>query len=198
MISDSKLNLHLFLLILLSPFLIVAADSTMLAKQENIENHYRELKSKKDWISVDTVILDGSVQPGYAIYKSSESGVEIIITQKYDKFSKVSSQYYMKDGKPFFVYSFRYVYNRAIDYDSLAMVKNNDTEFYNPKKSKIVEERDYFEDGKLIKQITNLAKSGASSEEFLGKETYKITKEIKILLELRDSHLKLKEAKQMK
>lgn len=190
-----KYGKTLFILITIIPSFLFAADSTMVSKQKAIEDMYRALRSKTEWVSIDTVSLDGPVKPGYAIFKNSGTGIELIVAQKYDKFSNVKTEYLLQQGKPLFAYSFRYVYNRAIDYDSLAMVKNNDTEFYNPKKSKIVEERDYFEDGKLFKQITNLAKDGASSEEFLGKETYKITKELKRLKELYDSSMKVKEMK---
>ncbi len=190
-----KFGRTLFILITIIPTFLFATDSTMISKQKAIEDMYRALRSKTEWVSIDTVSLGGAVKPGYAIFKNSGTGIEVIVTQKYDKFANVKTEYFLQQGKPLFAYSFRYVYNRAIDYDSLAMVKNNDTEFYDPKKSKIVEERDYFEDGKLFKQITNLAQKGASSEEFLGKETYKITKELKRLKELYTSTMKVKELK---
>lgn len=191
-------KIRLAFLLLFVSMVIASTESTLLTKQKAIEDMYRALRGKSDWATIDTISLGGPVKPGYVIYKNSGTGFDVIVAQKYDKFSNVKTEYYLQEGKPLFVYSFRYVYNRAIDYDSLAMVKNNDTEFYNPKKSKIVEVRDYFEDGKLIKQITNLAKSGNSSEEFLGKETYTVTKEIKRLMELRESTKKVEEIKKNK
>lgn len=190
---------RIFILIFfLTPIGVFAADSVMVLKQKSIEKQYRALRSKSDWISIDTLSLGGPVKPGYAIYSSSSNGIEKIIAQKYGKSSQVKSEYYLENGKPFFVYSFRYVYNRAIDYDSTAMKKNNDTEVFDFKKSRIVEVRDYFENGRLINQITNFAQSGSTSEEFLSKETYTVTKELEMLKEFYKSHWKVKSVEKSK
>lgn len=193
-----KENCIFVLFLFLLSFKVFATDASLKEKQEEIESRYRVLRSKRNWLSIDTISIGGPVKPGYAIYSSSSEGLKKIIAQKYGKSSQVKSEYYLENGKPFFVYSFRYVYNRAIDYDSTAMIKNNDTEVFDFKKSRIVEVRDYFENGRLIKQITNFAQSGSTSEEFLSKETYTINKELKMLKELYQSHGKIKEIEKNK
>lgn len=183
-----KIKLSFFLFFI--SVLVFSKGSSLAEKQKAIELSYRAINKIHDWSKIDTVDLGGEVQPGYAIFYTSNDQLLKVISQKYSKTSKVKSEYYMLGGNLSFVYSLRYVYNKPLDYNSSDKKNETDTEVYDPKKSKIVEERDYFENGKLIKQITNLAKNGNSTEIFLNKESDRIQQELKLLVELKEKTIK--------
>ena len=64
-------------------------------------------------------------------------------------------EYYLLNGQLSFVFEKSFKYNRPIYYDSTSMKENKDNQAFDFEKSEIVEDRSYFEKGKLIHQMNN-------------------------------------------
>jgi hypothetical protein len=77
------------------------------------------------------------------------------------------TEYYLLNGHLSFVFEKLSNYNRPIYYDSISMMENDDTEVFDFDKSEIIEDRYYFEKGKLFHKINNQVSSSPLTKDQL-------------------------------
>jgi len=120
-----------------------------------IRANFKRINSITNWTNIDSEELSESTEGGEAKFYSQNGQLEKIITRHYGETFQLLTEYYLLNGELSFVFEKRLKYNRPLYYDTKAMKENNDTEAFDINKSEIIEDRSYFENGKLSHQINN-------------------------------------------
>lgn len=120
-----------------------------------IRANFKRINSITNWTSIDTEELSESTEGGKAKFYYKNRQLEKIVTCNYGEIGQLLTEYYLLDEQLSFVFEKSYNYNRPFYYESTAMKENNDTEAFDFDKSEIIEDRSYFENGKLLHQINN-------------------------------------------
>lgn len=115
-----------------------------------IQLNLKRIGSIRKWTSIISKDLQGSAEGGEVNYYFQNDTLEKIMTRYFGETGQRVTEYYLLNGALSFVYERLYIYNRPFSYDSLAMKENKDHEAFSPKKSEIIETRNYFERGRLI------------------------------------------------
>lgn len=124
-------------------------------KLKPIRENFKRINSISSWKSVVKSNLDESSEGGEATFYYSNKGLEKIVARHFGETFQLLTEYYLLHGQLSFVFEKTYRYNRPFYYDSTAMKKSNDSEVFDIKKSGIIEDRSYFNKGKLIHQVNN-------------------------------------------
>ncbi len=120
-----------------------------------IRENFKLINSISKWASVDKQDLYESTEGGEATFYYSNSVLEKIVTRHFGETFQQLTEYYLLNGKLSFTFEKSYKYNRPIYYDSTSMKENKDNQAFDFEKSEIIEERSYFDKGKLIHQVNN-------------------------------------------
>ena len=96
------------------------------------------------------------------------------MTRHYGDSFQLLTEYYLLNGQLSFVFEKRRKYNRPLYYDKSAMRENNDTEAFDFNQSEIIEDRSYFENGKLLHQINNQDCGAPFADDYLLEEQKRI------------------------
>lgn len=120
-----------------------------------IRENFKRINSISRWTSIDKKELDESTEGGEATFYYSIRTLEKIVTRHYGETYQQLTEYYLLNGQLSFVLEKSYHYNRPIYYDATSMKANNDTQAFDFDKSEVVEDRSYFDKGKLIHQVNN-------------------------------------------
>ena len=141
-------------------------------KLKPIRENFKRINSisKANWSSIVTQDLEGTNEGGEVTYYHWNNLLDKIVTKEYGETFQVLTEYYLLKGKLSFVYQKALKYNRPIYHDFIAMKELNDNDTFNIDKSDIEETRNYFENGKLINQISNQDCGSPFSEEYLLKQ----------------------------
>ncbi len=139
-----------------------------------IRKNFKRINSITKWTSTNKKELTETTDFGEATFYYSNRGLEKIITLQFGETFQQLSEYYLLNGKLSFVFEKSYKYNRPMYYDTTAMNENNDTEAFEFEKSEIIEDRSYFDKGKLIHQISNQDCGSPFTEEYLFEEQKRI------------------------
>ena len=134
-----------------------------------IRENFKRINSitRDNWSSIVTQDLEGTNEGGEVTYYHWNNELEKIVTKEFGETFQVLTEYYLLKGKLSFVYQKALKYNRPIYHDSMAMREMKDNEVFNIDKSEIEETRNYFENEKLINQISNQDCGSPFSEEYL-------------------------------
>jgi hypothetical protein len=146
-----------------------------------IRTNFKRINSITRWDSTSKKELWESLEGGEATYFYAKGNIEKIITRNFGETYQLLTEYYLLNGQLSFVFNRMYKYNRPLFYDSAAMKENNDDEFFDLKKSILIEDRSYFKKGKLIHQINNEDCGSPFSEEYLLAEQKKLNESFKRL-----------------
>lgn len=120
-----------------------------------IRENFKRINSISKWTSVDKQELYESTEGGEATFYYSNSILEKIVTRHFGETFQQLTEYYLLNGELSFAFEKSYKYNRPIYYDSTSMKENKDNQAFNFEKSEIIEDRSYFDKGKLIHQVNN-------------------------------------------
>ena len=148
-----------------------------------IRTNFKRINSITNWTSVDTEELSGSTEGGEAKYYFQKAQLEKIVARHYGETIQLQKEYYLLKGQLSFVFERRHKYNRPLYYDSTAMKENNDTEAFDFDKSEVIEDRSYFENGKLLHQINNQDSGSPFAYTYLLEEQKRIKAEFDRLIE---------------
>lgn len=148
-----------------------------------IRENFKRINSITNWTSIDTLELSTG-EGGEARYYYQNGLLEKIITRQFGETFQQLTEYYLLKGALSFVFERSYRYNRPIYYDSAAMKAQNDTETFDPRKSGIVEDRSYFENGRLFYQVNNEDCGSPFSQEYLQEEEKRIKADLESIMEL--------------
>jgi hypothetical protein len=149
-----------------------------------IRGNFKRINSIKNWTSVGTEELSESTEGGEAKYYYQNGQLEKIVTRQLGESFQLLTEYYLMNGQLSFVFEKHLKYNRPFYYDSTAMKENNDTETFDPDKSKIIEDRSYFENGKLLYRVNNQDHSSTFAPGYLPEEQKRIKADFDKLIEL--------------
>ena len=139
-----------------------------------IRENFKRINSITQWISIDSIEIDGSTEGGEAIFYYGAGRLEKIVTRHFGETFQQLSEYYLLHGQISFVFERSVKYNRPIYYDSASMKENNDNQAFDFDKSGIAEDRSYFEKGKLIHQVNNQDCGSPFSGDYLTDEQKRI------------------------
>lgn len=120
-----------------------------------IKANFKRINSITNWALIDTKDLTESLEGGEAKFFYQNGQLEKIVTRHYGENFQLLTEYYLLNGQLSFVFEKRREYNRPMYYDTIAMKENKDNEAFDYDKSEIIEDRSYFENGKLFHQISN-------------------------------------------
>jgi len=133
-----------------------------------IRNNFKRINSITNWTSIDTINLENeATEGGEAKFYYQNGQLEKIITRHFGEMSQWLTEYYLLNGQLSFVLEKSYEYNRPMYYDSTAVKENKDTEAFDFDKSEIIENRSYFENGKLLHQINKQDCGSPFSDDYL-------------------------------
>jgi hypothetical protein len=154
-------------------------------KLKPIRENFKKLNSIQygNWSNVETKYLEGSNEGGEVTYYSWNEKLDKIITKEFGETYQVLTEYYLIDNKLSFVFQKGLKYNRSIWKNK---PENSDKEVFDIDKSKIIEKRSYFENGKLIYQINNEDNSSPMSNKILNDEQAEIETNFKRVLKIRN------------
>ena len=139
-----------------------------------VRENFKRINSITNWTSIDTEELPGSAEGGEAKFYYENKQLKKIVTRLYGETFQSLTEYYLLNGQLSFVFEKTLRYNRPFYYDTTAMKENNDTEAFDPKKSGVMEDRSYFENGKLLHQISNQDCGSPFSNDYLLEEQKRI------------------------
>jgi len=119
-----------------------------------IRENFKRINSIKDWSLIDEKELWKTsletLEGGQAKFYYHKEQLEKIVIHQFGETFQVVTEYYLLDKQLSFAFVKLYWYNRPFNYDLAKMNENNDNEMFDFEKSEIIEDRCYFENGKLI------------------------------------------------
>lgn len=152
----------------------IPANEYLAEKLKPIRVNFRRINSIANWTTIDTKGLSETTEGGEAKFYYLNGQLNKITTWQLGETFRLLTEYYLLNGQLSFVLERTYKYNRPFYYDSVAMKENNDTEVFDFKKSEIIEDRSYFENGKLLHHINNQDCGSPFSAEYLLQEQKRI------------------------
>lgn len=149
---------------------------------KTIRANFKRINSIANWTSIDTEELSESTEGGEAKFYYQNGQLEKIVARHYGETFQLLTEYYLLNGQLSFVFEKRHKYNRPLYYDSTAMKENNDREAFDFDKSEIIEDRSYFESGKLLHQVNNQDCGSPFTNDYLLQEQKRIKEDFNRLI----------------
>lgn len=148
-------------------------------KYSEINTKQKDLKSKR----VDDITsAGGGAITGY--YKDDE--VKKIVSEHFTDSCRTFTEYYFDDGMLIFVLAQNYIYNCPMSYTEEVAKRNNDTVWYDDKKTRLETSRFYFSKNKLIKWADPENDIPEKSAEFIDKESELWAKAVILIKQLKE------------
>lgn len=154
------------------------ADKFLEERLHPIRDNFKRINATTQWTKVITKELWESTEGGEAKFYYQNNVLEKIVSKFFGETYLHLNEYYFLEGNLSFVYEKSYQYNRPIYYDERMMNENFDTEYFDFEKSQIVEVRNYFENRKLILQISSENCCNPLSPEYFKQERVRILSEL--------------------
>ena len=148
-----------------------------------IRANFERINNTTEWTSIDKRKLNQSTEGGAATYYFLKDTLLKVVAIHFGETGKNIQEFYTKNGQLSFVFEQRYQYNRPITWDSTTMNENNDSETFDINKSEIIEDRSYFENGELIRQINNQDCGSPFAQDYLKEEQVRLKAEFEKLKE---------------
>jgi hypothetical protein len=160
------------------------ANEYLTERLKPIRANFKRINSISNWTTIKTKDIRETTEGGEATYYYQNEQLEKIVTRHFGETFQQLTEYYLVDGQLSFVFEKSYKYNRPMYYDSPAKKENNDTEEFDFEKSEIVEEKSYFENGKLLYQLNNQDCGSPFADDYLLEEQKRIKTDFKKLSKL--------------
>lgn len=148
-----------------------------------IEN-LKKINGIKEWSSIDKRKLNETTKSDSATYYFFRNILSKIIVIHYEEKDKTIQEYYTLNNELSFVFEKTYNYSQPVTFDSSDMTENNNQEVTEVNKSEVIEDRNYFEKGVLIRQINNQDCGSPFTEEYLKEEQTRLSSKFQELLNL--------------
>lgn len=148
-----------------------------------IRANFKRINEITVWTSVDKRKLNQSTEGGAATYYFLQDTLLKVVAIHFGETGKNIQEFYTINGQLSFVFEQLYQCNRPITWDSTVMQENNDTETFDIDKSEIIEDRSYFENSDLIRQINNQDCGSPFAEDYLKEEQVRLKNEFEKLKE---------------
>ena len=111
---------------------------------------------KNNLQSYDTVrvsILDESMEGGYAIGFHNNLDFKLIEVTWFGEMGMRTVEYFFVQGQLCMAFNTDFIYNRPIYWDEKTAKEMDDKEVFDPSKTRVKEDRYYFQDNKLIRWL---------------------------------------------
>ncbi len=166
----------------------LAVNEFMQEELKTIRENFSRITHTHEWNEIIEVPLDASTEGAVArIYKGPD-GPEKIMVHYYGEMFQSLTEYYLLDYDLSFVIERTLEYNRPIYYDSLAMIENEDSEFFDPQKATLEEFRSYFIEGEIVHQLHNKDCGAPFNHYYLMEENQRIWDEFLALQQTIDAN----------
>lgn len=149
-----------------------------------IRANFKRINSIANWTSIKSKDLWETTEGGEAKFYYLNGHLEKITARHFGETFQLLTEYYLLKGRLSFVFAKSYKYNRPMYYDSTSMKENNDTEAFDFEKSEIVEDRIYFENGRLLHQINNQDCGSPFADDYLLEKQKRIKGDFEKLIKL--------------
>ena len=149
-----------------------------------IRENFKKINSITNWSSIDKKSLWETTEGGSAEYYYLYGQLEKIVARHFGETFQQLTEYYLLNGQLSFVFEKSYKYNRPIYYDTTMMRENNDKEFFGLDISVVIEDRSYFEKGKLIHKLESQDCGAPFADDYLLEEQKRIKTNFEKLIEL--------------
>lgn len=149
-----------------------------------IRANFKRINSISEWEAIYKKDLSESTEGGEATFYYNEGHLEKITSKNFGETYQLLTEYYLLKGQLSFVFQKSYKYNRPIYQDSTATREMNDTETFDFEMSEIIEDRSYFDKGKLLHQINSQDCGSPFAEDYLLEEQKRIKSEFEKLIKL--------------
>jgi hypothetical protein len=139
---------------ILTNILVLYLFSSCLTFAQSADNTIDNIRDSID--SYDTTMVkfwDESSEGGQMIAFFDKDDLKLMEVRLYGETGKRKIEYYFDNGQLFFVLNTDYRYNRPFYWDEEKAKENNDTEYFDPNKTVINENRYYFENKRIIRWI---------------------------------------------
>ncbi len=144
----------LLICIFLTGNLLFAQDKNVFI--QNIRSKYTKTQNNlKDYYKTSIEITGESAEGGQATAYYHNDSLELIEIIWLGETGKRQLEYYLDNGKLIFAFDQNFEYNRPIYLDKQTAKEQGDDEFFDPKKTKIKENRYYFNQEKLFRWLNN-------------------------------------------
>lgn len=149
-----------------------------------IRANFKRINSIANWTNIKTKDIWETTEGGEAKFYYLNGQLEKITTRHFGETFQLLTEYYLLKGQLSFVFEKSYKYNRPMHYDATSMKENNDTETFDFEKSEIVEDRSYFDNGKLVHQLNNQDCGSSFADDYLLGEQKRIKTDFEKLIKL--------------
>ena len=149
-----------------------------------IRANFKRINSIANWTTIKTKDIWETTEGGEAKFYYLNGQLEKITTRHFGETFQLLTEYYLLKGQLSFVFAKSYKYNRPIYHDSIAMKEMNDTETFDFEKSEVVEDRSYFDNGKLLHQINSQDCGSPFADDYLREEQKRIKADFEKLIKL--------------
>jgi hypothetical protein len=149
-----------------------------------IRANFKRINSITNWTTVNETDLWETTEGGKAKFYSLNGQLEKIATRHFGETFQQLTEYYLLNGQLSFVFEKSYKYNRPMYYDSTSMKENNDTVAFEFEKSEIIEDRSYFDNGKLLHQLNSQDCGSPFADDYLLEEQKRIKTDFEKLIKL--------------
>lgn len=143
-------------------------------KLQQIRKNFKRINSITNWTSIDTKELSESSEGGEVKFYYQNEKLEKLVTHHYGEMGQLLTEYYLLNGQLSFVFEKSYKYKRPLYYDATLMKSNNDAVVFDLEKSEVTEYRSYFDNRKLVHQISNHDNASPLADEYLLEEEKRI------------------------
>ena len=162
----------------------IVVNEFLVARLRPIRDNFARINAINHWSTAIKKDLEETTEGGEAVFYYLDGRLEKIATRHFGETFQQLTEFYLLNGQLSFVFEKSYKYNRPMYYDSTAMKENNDNQVFDLEKSTIIENRSYFENGKLIHQVNNEDDGASFAEKYLLGEQKRIKEDFDKLMQL--------------
>ncbi|WP_375580440.1 hypothetical protein ABWH96_05225 [Marivirga tractuosa] len=149
-------------------------DEYLGAKLAPIRQNYNQIDTITAWSATVTKAIKQSTEGGTATYYYLNGKLLKIVATHYGELGKVIQEFYTLEGKISFVLEKRHEYNRPIGGDDSSKPESKDSE--------LIKDRSFFENGILIRQISDLDCGAPFAQYYLDEEGKRLKSSFMYLL----------------
>jgi len=132
--------------------------TTMICKGQTFSDIIRDIRTEYKLTNSNRLLTKDSVELSrqsteagqLIILKDTNGNTRKLIATYYGESGKIINEYYLRNNKLIFYLTRQFVYNRPIYWDMNKAKENNDYEVFDISKSKIIENRYYFDSNEKL------------------------------------------------
>jgi len=152
----------------------------------DIRTEYKLTNNNRNLTKDSIELSNQSTESGQLItLKDTNGNSRKLIATYYGENGKLIDEYYLSNNKIIFYLTRQFIYNRPIYWDMNKAKENNDSEVFDISKSKIIENRYYFDSNEKLILFIDKDKKNIRAKAELKKSETEILKEYKTLKDKR-------------